>query len=334
MRDAVPIARFLDGDGWVAWGAVPTDRPVGESADPHWRHLAEVWCELHASRLRPGAPAHARDDHACVRACGLRCRRRPSGCSGSHGSWRLGSTIRPSPPDSCWEPEVTPTQDFRYCGVCGAPLDAGATVCGNCGAAVEAAGTGAAGAAGAAGATGAVAATPVDEPTDAGATGDDTIAMPAAAAAGGAAGARGGRWSRRYGWAASGHASRRRRWDVSGDAMADRRARGARHRADRCDRGARAERRRRRRQAHSHHHARRPRRRARRPRARRPRTTTKPPVTTVAPTTVAPTTSIVPTTTTTPVDHNDDRARLRSSHTTSVDCGDGRNEQDAVGSPI
>ena len=26
---------------------------------------------------------------------------------------------------------------YRYCGVCGQPLEAGATVCGNCGAAVE-----------------------------------------------------------------------------------------------------------------------------------------------------------------------------------------------------
>ena len=38
VRHTVALARFLDGDGWIAWGAVPTDRPVGESADPHWRH--------------------------------------------------------------------------------------------------------------------------------------------------------------------------------------------------------------------------------------------------------------------------------------------------------
>ena len=46
VRDTVALARFLDGDGWIAWGAVPTDRPVGESADPHWRALTRVWCEL------------------------------------------------------------------------------------------------------------------------------------------------------------------------------------------------------------------------------------------------------------------------------------------------
>ena len=67
--------------------------------------------------------------------------------------------------------ETTP---YRYCGVCGQPLQPGATVCGNCGAAVEGAtGAGAAGA-GAAGAAGA-------DDTGAGpATGDSTMAMPAA----------------------------------------------------------------------------------------------------------------------------------------------------------
>ena len=49
------------------------------------------------------------------------------------------------------------TQSYRYCGVCGQPLEPGATVCGNCGAAVD--GTGESGPA----------------------TGDQTQAMPAAA---------------------------------------------------------------------------------------------------------------------------------------------------------
>ena len=68
VRDAVAIARFLDGDGWIAWGAVPTDRPVGESADPHWRHLAEVWCEL----TRRGCdPVPLRTRGMITPACGL-----------------------------------------------------------------------------------------------------------------------------------------------------------------------------------------------------------------------------------------------------------------------
>jgi hypothetical protein len=68
VRDTVPIARFLDGDGWIAWGAVRTDRPVGESADPHWRHLAQVWCEL----TRRGCdPVPLRTRGMITPACGL-----------------------------------------------------------------------------------------------------------------------------------------------------------------------------------------------------------------------------------------------------------------------
>jgi hypothetical protein len=68
VRDAVPVTRFLDGDGWIAWGAIPTDRPVGESADPHWRRLAGVWCEL----ARRGCdPVALRARGIITPACGL-----------------------------------------------------------------------------------------------------------------------------------------------------------------------------------------------------------------------------------------------------------------------
>src|SRR4029077_20019468 len=84
-----------------------------------------------------------------------------------------------SPRDSPWEPDVE-TTPYRYCGVCGQPLEPGATVCANCGASVEGAtGAGAAGAVGAAGA---------DDTGVGPATGDSTMAMPAAAAAGAAGG--------------------------------------------------------------------------------------------------------------------------------------------------
>jgi methionine synthase II (cobalamin-independent) len=65
---AVSLSRFLDGEGWIAWGAVPTHRPVGESADPHWRHLAAVWCEL--SR-RGCDPVVLRSRGLITPACGL-----------------------------------------------------------------------------------------------------------------------------------------------------------------------------------------------------------------------------------------------------------------------
>jgi methionine synthase II (cobalamin-independent) len=65
---ALALARFLDGEGWVAWGAVSTDRPVGESADPHWRRLAAVWCEL----ARRGCdPVVLRTRGMVTPACGL-----------------------------------------------------------------------------------------------------------------------------------------------------------------------------------------------------------------------------------------------------------------------
>lgn len=36
----------LDRGGWVAWGAVPTNRPVGSEPGLLWRTLADSWCEL------------------------------------------------------------------------------------------------------------------------------------------------------------------------------------------------------------------------------------------------------------------------------------------------
>jgi methionine synthase II (cobalamin-independent) len=68
VRDSIALSRFLDGDGWVAWGAIPTDRPVGESADKHWRRLATVWCEL----TRRGCdPVPLRTRGMITPACGL-----------------------------------------------------------------------------------------------------------------------------------------------------------------------------------------------------------------------------------------------------------------------
>jgi methionine synthase II (cobalamin-independent) len=46
VREAAGLARFLDGGGFVAWGAVPTHRPIGESGGALWRSLVEVWCDL------------------------------------------------------------------------------------------------------------------------------------------------------------------------------------------------------------------------------------------------------------------------------------------------
>ncbi len=62
------LVRHLDADGWIAWGAVPTDRPVGESADPLWRELVGVWCEL---TRRGCEPLRIRSQAIVTPACGL-----------------------------------------------------------------------------------------------------------------------------------------------------------------------------------------------------------------------------------------------------------------------
>ena len=40
------IGSFLERGGWVAWGAVATDGPLGEQTSRSWRQLSMQWCEL------------------------------------------------------------------------------------------------------------------------------------------------------------------------------------------------------------------------------------------------------------------------------------------------
>lgn len=71
VESAGALARFLEGGGWVAWGAVPTNAPIGASSDRYWRELSAVWCDLvqhgcDAGRLRRQAlltPACGLGDH-------------------------------------------------------------------------------------------------------------------------------------------------------------------------------------------------------------------------------------------------------------------------------
>ena len=68
VADADVLARHLDAGGWIVSGAVPTDRPVGESSEPLWRALASVWCEL----TRRGCdPVLLRTQSVVTPACGL-----------------------------------------------------------------------------------------------------------------------------------------------------------------------------------------------------------------------------------------------------------------------
>lgn len=47
------LTRFLDGGGWIAWGAVSTDGPVPTSAERPWRDLASLWCDLVSAGCDP-----------------------------------------------------------------------------------------------------------------------------------------------------------------------------------------------------------------------------------------------------------------------------------------
>jgi hypothetical protein len=62
------LAEFLEGDGWIAWGAIPTDGPVAPTADRYWRDLAELWCSLVQSGCDP---ARLRRQALVTPACGL-----------------------------------------------------------------------------------------------------------------------------------------------------------------------------------------------------------------------------------------------------------------------
>jgi hypothetical protein len=68
VAHAETLGRFLDRHGWVAWGAVPTDGPLGDTGDGLWRRLSDLWCAL----VRAGCDAGRLRRQALVTpACGL-----------------------------------------------------------------------------------------------------------------------------------------------------------------------------------------------------------------------------------------------------------------------
>jgi methionine synthase II (cobalamin-independent) len=62
------LAGFLDRGGWVAWGAVPTDGPLIDSADVLWRRLRVEWDAL---ALAGCDPVLLRERAILTPACGL-----------------------------------------------------------------------------------------------------------------------------------------------------------------------------------------------------------------------------------------------------------------------
>lgn len=68
LESAGYLARFLDDGGTIAWGAVPTDGPIANSAERPWRKLSDLWCEL----VHRGAdPARLRQQSIITPECGL-----------------------------------------------------------------------------------------------------------------------------------------------------------------------------------------------------------------------------------------------------------------------
>lgn len=66
--DAAGFSGFLDRGGWIAWGAIPTDRPLGDREDVHWRRLNTLWGDL----SRNGCdPTRLRMQSLVTPACGL-----------------------------------------------------------------------------------------------------------------------------------------------------------------------------------------------------------------------------------------------------------------------
>ena len=47
------VADLLERGGWVAWGAVPVDQPLGTTEELLWRRLTGVWAELGAVGVDP-----------------------------------------------------------------------------------------------------------------------------------------------------------------------------------------------------------------------------------------------------------------------------------------
>lgn len=62
------IGAHLEHDGWIAWGAVPTDGPVSSKVDRHWTRLGELWCQLVSGGCDPVV---LRERSLVTPACGL-----------------------------------------------------------------------------------------------------------------------------------------------------------------------------------------------------------------------------------------------------------------------
>ncbi len=68
VDQASVLAAHLERDGWIAWGAVPTHRPIGPSPELLWKRLSDEWCGL----VQGGCdPVRLRQQAMVTPDCGL-----------------------------------------------------------------------------------------------------------------------------------------------------------------------------------------------------------------------------------------------------------------------
>ncbi|MEM9712295.1 MAG: hypothetical protein AAGA17_08780 [Actinomycetota bacterium] len=62
------VGAHLDRGGWIGWGVVPTDEPLGTTGERSWKRLADVWCSM----VRAGCdPLKLRTQALVTPDCGL-----------------------------------------------------------------------------------------------------------------------------------------------------------------------------------------------------------------------------------------------------------------------
>ncbi len=62
------LAAFLERGGWIAWGAVPTNGPIGSTPERIWQQLSAEWCGLTQNGCDP---VLLREQALITPACGL-----------------------------------------------------------------------------------------------------------------------------------------------------------------------------------------------------------------------------------------------------------------------
>jgi methionine synthase II (cobalamin-independent) len=86
VASAPALNAHLERGGWIAWGVVPTNEPVGTDPDRLWRRLSSVWCEL----VQAGCdPVQLRSQALVTPACGLS----NHGVSQAARALRLATTV-------------------------------------------------------------------------------------------------------------------------------------------------------------------------------------------------------------------------------------------------